>query len=294
MIIDCHTHCFPLELGIAPRSWAAHRGEQHWADLVAPTDRKSIQDWTSPERLRTAMQEASVECAVLLGWYWQNEATCRWHNEQIAAWCAAAPVRLIGYAAILPNENTLSQLEYAQSLGLRGVGELHPGVQQFHSEDPNWRTLAEWCTTHRWPVNFHCTRPDGDHPQAVPTPLEDYARMVGNHPDLTFIFAHWGAGLPKYFKGIPPPNAYYDCSASPLLYDWGVFAEVIAHAGPDQLLFGSDYPLRLFPRQHKQADIRTYLEAIQMNAGLGQAELAALLGGNFKRIHPTVGWQAKP
>lgn len=281
MIIDCHTHCFPTALGVDPRAWAAERDEPHWADLVAPADRKSIQDWTTPRRMLEAMEAASVDRAILLGWYWQNEATCRWHNEQIAAWCATDPDRFIGYAAILPNENTVAQLDYAHSLGLRGVGELHPGVQQFRSDDSNWQTLADWCTAHRWPVSFHCTRPSGDHPQAVATPLDDYVRMVRNHPELIFIFAHWGGGLAEYFKEGPPPNAYYDCSASPLLYDWDIFARVIASAGPDKVLFGSDYPLRLYPKRARHAEMRGFVQDIQRFSGLSQVELNGLMGENL-------------
>lgn len=284
MTIDAHTHCFPLELGESPASWARQRGEPHWSALVAPEGRKSIQDWTSPRIMRTEMDAAGVDRAVLLGWYWENEATCRWHNERIAEWCADAPDRFIGFAAVLPNENVLDQLEHAAALGLRGVGELHPGVQGFDSSNPNWHTLAQWCTSHRWPVNFHCTRPVGDHPSARPTPLQDYVKMVRDYPALTFIFAHFGAGLAEIFKEHPPVNVYYDCSASPLLYDWTVFAQTMETAGSDRLIFGSDYPLRLYPKQSRHAEMQRFIEDIRTRANLDPCALSGLMGQNFAAL----------
>jgi len=284
MVIDCHTHCFPIELGQAPRAWASPRNEPHWADLVAPRDRKSIQDWTSPEKMLRAMDEASVDRAVLLGWYWETEAVCRWHNEQIASWCATVPDRFIGYASIRPNENTVAQLENAHALGLRGVGELHPGVQHFDSASRHWMELAQWCASHNWPVNFHCTRPIGDHPMAVATPLEDYATMLHEHPDLTFIFAHWGAGLPQLLQDAPPDNAYYDCSASPLLYGNDIFREVMAQAGTGKILFGSDYPLRIYPRESRQAEMKRFIANIRSSAALPPETMKNLLGGNFETL----------
>ena len=285
MIIDCHTHCYPGELAARPRAWAEARRELHWADLVAPRDRKTIQDWADPAKFLARMDESGVDRAVLLGWYWENEATCRWHNEVIAAWVREAPARFIGFAAILPNENVIEQLELAHARGLRGVGELHPGVQGFNADSGPWQALARWCTAHGWPVNCHATaekRPD--HPAAVPTPLQDYLRMAEASPELKLILAHWGGGLPLHAEADLPENLYFDCSASPLLYPMDVFRTVIDKVGAGRILFGSDYPLRIFPRKQRHAEMHTYLQAIRGEAGLNEDELDALFGANFKRM----------
>ncbi|PXA05229.1 hypothetical protein DDZ13_04515 [Coraliomargarita sinensis] len=285
MIIDCHTHCYPEEVVADPRKWAEARRELHWADLVAPEGRKSIQDWADPKKFLQAMDQAGVDRAVLLGWYWENEASCRWHNEVIAEWVRAAPKRFIGFAAILPNENVIEQLELAQSMGLRGVGELHPGVQGFDSESEHWQTLARWCAAHHWPVNCHATSENGpDHPSSVPTPLQDYMKMAAETSGLNLILAHWGGGLPRHTTQALPANLYFDCSASPLLYRMSVFREIMDKAGPDHVLFGSDYPLRIYPRRRRSAEMKTFLDAIRDEAGLDEAERAALLGGNFQRL----------
>ncbi|MGB0409761.1 MAG: amidohydrolase family protein [Opitutales bacterium] len=283
-IIDCHTHCYPEELHTDPRAWAEAHHELHWAELVAPAGRPSIQDWATPSRMLADMDAAGVERAVLLGWYWEHEASCRWHNEVIADWVRRAPDRFIGFASVLPNANIVAQLEAARALGLSGIGELHPGVQDFDSESPHWQTMAAWCTAHDWPVNLHATAENGDHPSAVATPLEDYRRMAEQAPELKIILAHWGGGLPWKAQGPLPQNLYFDCSASPLLYDIDRFRTVIQHIGTERILFGSDYPLRIYPRQQKQADMTTYLRDILENSGLSEPALSALLKDNAQEL----------
>jgi predicted TIM-barrel fold metal-dependent hydrolase len=288
-IIDAHTHVYPAEVIANPRAWAEARGESHWADLVAPTDRPSIQGWSNPESMLADMDACGVEQAVLLGWYWTRESTCRWHNEVMAEWRAIAPDRFIAFAAIVPNENVIDQLESAQALGFRGVGELHFGVQSFDTDNRHWQALAEWCLAHGWPVNFHATETAGKHtPDSVPTPLQEFVRMAEAHPELTMILAHWGGGLP-FFEQNPKVrkilrNVYYDSAASPLLYDTGIFRRMIDLVGIEKLVFGSDYPLRVYPRLQKKPDMRTVIERIQQESGLDEGELQTFLGNTFEQL----------
>jgi predicted TIM-barrel fold metal-dependent hydrolase len=253
MIIDCHTHAYPSELVTNPRDWAKAQRESHWADLVAPVDRPSIQGWSNLDSMLASMDLACVDQAVLLGWYWEHESTCRWHNEAMAKWMQAAPERLIGFAAIYPNENVIDQLETAKNLGFRGVGELHLGVQDFDTAKSHWQAMARWCVENDWPINCHATEAAGhDHPGSFPTPLQDFVCLAEAEPDLKLILAHWGGGLaffeqnPKLRKSLE--NVYYDCAASPLLYDMDIFRNMVGLVGIDKLLFGSDYPLRVFPQ----------------------------------------------
>lgn len=285
MIIDSHTHCYPEEVALGPREWAEARGEAHWADLVAPKDRRSIQDWAGPDRFIAEMDAAGVDQVVLLGWYWVHEATCRWQNEVIASWVQQAPDRFIGFAAILPNANVADQLQSASEMGLRGVGELHPGVQGFDSRNPHWLALADWCAAKGWPVNCHATSESGkDHPMSVPTPLGDYVDMARNTPALKLILAHWGGGLPLQTDDDLPRNLYFDCSASPLLYDTNPVRKIVDRVGHEQVLYGSDYPLRLYPKTQKSAEMTTFLNAMQTEAELCETEQSAILGGNFERL----------
>lgn len=287
-LIDCHTHCYSAEVIADPAAWAAARGEVHWGKLVAPVGKKSIQDWATPQQMLAAMDAAGVEQAILLGWYWEKEVSCRWHNVVIADWVQQAPDRLIGFASILPNATVLDQLESALALGLRGVGELHSGVQQFSAQSPAWQTMADWCVAQGWPINLHATESAG-HPQPdrVETPLQDFVEMARRSPQLKLILAHWGGGLP-FFEQNPRlreilQNVYYDTSATPLLYDLSIFRRMVELVGADKIIFGSDYPLRVYPRQQQQADMSRFLQEIQKNAALSPAECDAIFSKNIRR-----------
>ena len=289
MIIDCHTHAYPSELVTNPRDWAMTQGESHWAELIAPLDRPSIQGWSDLDSMLVSMDAACVDQAVLLGWYWEHESTCRWHNEAMAKWMQAAPKRLIGFAAIYPNENVIDQLEAAKSMGFRGVGELHMGVQDFDRAGLHWQAMARWCVENDWPINCHATETAGhNHPRSIPTPLQDFVHLAETEPDLKLILAHWGGGLaffeqnPKLRKTLK--NVYYDCAASPLLYNMRIFKQMVELVGIDKLIFGSDYPLRIFPRLEKSPEMIRYLRTIREESGLSESHLSNLLGANFARM----------
>ena len=68
-IYDAHTHCFPNELEQSARAWAQQQREPHWANLVAPIGRASIQGWSDLQQMLDHMDAAGVEKACLLGWY---------------------------------------------------------------------------------------------------------------------------------------------------------------------------------------------------------------------------------
>jgi predicted TIM-barrel fold metal-dependent hydrolase len=285
MIIDFHTHAYPAEVAAQPRAWALERGERHWAELVEPTDRKSIQGWSDPDAMIAAMDAADVDCAVLLGWYWENESTCRWHNAAIAEWIHHAPERFFGFAAIHPEGSVQAQLESARALGFCGVGELHLGVQGWDLGSEEWQSLTNWCIKHDWPINSHVTEAAGiPQPGSVATPLEWFVRIARQAPDLKLILAHWGGGLP-FFAQNPKlrkylNNIYYDTAASPLLYDASIFRCVVDLVGPERILFGSDYPLRLYPAKQKAPDMQNYLKAVRDTAGLNLTEFEQIMGGN--------------
>ena len=289
MIIDCHTHAYPSDLVTNPRDWAEAHNESHWADLVAPTDCPSIQGWSDLDSMLASMDVACVDQAVLLGWYWEHETTCRWHNEAMAEWMRAAPERLIGFAAIYPNENVINQLETAKKLGFRGVGELHLGVQNFDTAKPHWQTMASWCVENDWPINCHATEVAGhDNRRSIPTPLQDFVSLAESEPHLKLILAHWGGGL-AFFEQNPKlrkflKNVYYDCAASPLLYDMNIFRHMVELVGIDKLLFGSDYPLRVYPRVGKSPEMLRYIRMIQQESGLNESELGSLFRKNFASI----------
>jgi uncharacterized protein len=121
----------------------------------------------------------------------------------------------------------------------------------------------------------------------MPTPLPSYLRLAQRFPDAKFIFAHWGGGIPFYELNprVRPclKNVWYDTAASPLLYDARVFRQVVDLIGADRILFGSDYPLLLYPRKIREPAFDRFLEEIA-GAGLTAEEKEKILGANFRRL----------
>ncbi len=253
-VIDSHTHRYPDEVIADPLGWAAERGEKHWAALVDPS---GIQGWASREQMLADMDAAGIDKAVILGWYWENQDTCDEANRWHARWAAEDPDRFICFATVQPKAGwrAVKAIEAAIAEGwCRGVGEILPALQGFSLDDPAWLDICRICQEQGLPITLHATEPVGHaYEGRIDTPLMDYVRLAERFPRLQIILAHWGGGLP-FFELNPwcqrlLKNVYYDTAASPLLYDRRIWKTVIDIVGPQKVLFGSDYPLRIYRRQ---------------------------------------------
>lgn len=292
MIIDAHTHFFPPELGRDPRAWARERGEPYWVDLVAPLNHKSIQGWADPQTILRDMDAAGVDQAVLLGWYWQRQETCRWHNQESAQLLKNHPDRFHAFAACnasTPPESVLLVLQEAESMGFSGIGELLPPVQGHDFDAPGMQALLEFAESRNWPINLHVTEPVGHpYPGRQPTPLEPLAELAADNPRNTFIFAHLGGLLPFY--ALNPKvahalgNVFYDTAACPLLYDLKAITLAAKVVGHEKILWGTDYPLRIFPASQKVPDFKTFLQLLKEDEDLAPSALQAILGQNVQRL----------
>jgi hypothetical protein len=78
-------------------------------------------------------------------------------------------------------------------------------------------------------------------------------------------------------------NVFYDTAASPLIYSKKVFRTVLDIIGPDRILYGSDYPLRLYPSEVAEPDFTTFLKEIR-SANMTPDEEDALLYNNARRL----------
>ncbi len=248
-IIDAHVHLYPSEANRAPAAWAAARGEKHWA-LLATRRRKDgnpVQGFPSMAQLLRHMNEAGIRQAVLLGWYWENHATCVEQNKFYASCLKAYPTRFAAFATVHPaaGEVALDEVRRARDAGFSGLGELSPHSQHVPLNDPIWRKILTLAGELKLPVNLHVTDPkSGPYPGRVETPLADFVELAREFPWTKFVLAHWGGGLAFDPVMGAMPNVYYDTAASPLLYGTDVWPK----APPGRVLFGSDYPLVLFPK----------------------------------------------
>jgi predicted TIM-barrel fold metal-dependent hydrolase len=289
-VIDAHVHLYPPELNRDPAGWAAHAGEARWAQLCTRQrrDGRPVQTFPSVEQLLRDMDAAGVARAVLLGWYWEKPETCIWQNRFYADCVRQHPDRLAALAALHPAAGraaTLAELRCAHDEGLVGLGELSPHSQGYGPDDPAFRAALALAAELGLPVNFHVTDPASKkYPGRVETPLADFVRLAREFPRTTFILSHLGGLVPLVDSSAASwPNVFYDTAASPLIYPPDVLRRMLDAVGTERVLFGSDYPLILFPQEETGPGFSRFLAQIS-EAKLTAAEGAALLAGNAARL----------
>lgn len=248
-IVDAHVHLYPPEVNRDPAGWAAAHGERHWAELCTRRRKEGrpVQTFPSVDQLLRDMDAAGVAKAVLLGWYWEDHESCVRQNKFYADCIRAHPARLAAFATVQPRAGPGAFEEAVRAMddGLTGFGELSPHSQRFATDDPVWRQILALAAEWKVPVNLHVTDPASRaYPGRVETPLGEFMKLAREFPATTFILAHWGGGLAWSAEAAALPNVWFDTAASPLLYG----PEVWTKAKSERILFGSDYPLILYPR----------------------------------------------
>lgn len=130
------------------------------------------------------------------------------------------------------------------------------------------------------PVMMHTNEPIGHaYPGKTPNTLAQIYALVKKYSRNQIILAHWGGGiflynLLKREVQAALANVWFDTAASPYLYRPDIYRHAMALAGPDKVLFGSDYPL-LKPKR--------YFDEMQQ-AGLSQAQSAQICGANLAAL----------
>lgn len=290
-VIDAHVHLYPPEAGREPTAWAEANREKHWATLCTRRRKNGrlVQGFPSVDQLLRDMDAAGVARAVLLGWYWENHATCVGHNAFYVDCIKAHPDRLSAFATVhaAAGKEALEEVRRAKGEGLIGLGELSPHSQNIALNDPGWIKLLELAGELKLPVNLHVTdSKSAPYPGRIETPLVDFVRMARDFPQTKFILAHWGGGLAFDSECRSLRNVYFDTAASPLIYGSDVWGRGLSATRNDRVLFGSDYPLVLYPKTETAPGFIGILDEA-MSAGLTETRTAALLGGAASKLF---GW----
>jgi hypothetical protein len=292
-IVDCHVHLYPPAVNAAPTEWAREAGEVHWGLLCARVRKsgRAVQGFPSVDALLRAMDAAGVERAVLQAWYWEKHDTCWMQNRFYSECIRAHPDRLSAcgtFHVAAGSETVCAEIDWMAENGFVGLGELSPHSQNFSAQDPVWLEALNHCGEKKLPVLIHVTEPNSKaYPGRVLTPLADFVDWAKRFPATTFVLAHWGARLPmdpSLGEAISECcNVFFDTAASPLLYESGVFAEMIAAVGVERILFGSDFPLVLFPKTETEPSIASFVAQVE-TLGLSKADLTALFGGTARQV----------
>ncbi len=284
VIVDSHVHLYPSEINLDPAAWAVAQGEPHWAQLCTRrrTDGRPVQGFPNVATLLRSMDDAGVGRAILLGWYWQKATSCVMQNRFYAECIRAHPDRLSAFATVNPRtgRTALDELRRALDDGLVGLGELSPHSQQVSMEDPVFNEMLALAGERGLPVNLHVTDPASTaYVGRVETPLVDFVRLAKTHPGTTFILAHWGGGLDV--RGLA--NVWVDTAASPLIYRQGGWNYSGTSVAVDRILFGTDFPLVLYPRQFREPELGEFIKEVRVMLP-DAARQEAVLGGNAVRL----------
>lgn len=286
MIVDSHIHLYPPHVSLDPAAWARERNETYWLSCVAPQQGTSLQAWKSVSELLRDMDAAKVEKAVVLAWYWQNHDTCKENLDWQLRWIRDYPDRLLAFAPFNPKggQASLDLLKLAFEAGCKGIGELNPPAQGYPYEDPTLSAALDLAASYGGAVNFHLTDPaTHDYPGKIETPYLELLSLAKQHPKTQFIFAHLGGCGALRQSSPPPANVYFDTAACPLLYKTPVYRDFCDQVGSDRILFGTDYPLRVFPRDPNSPDFETPLSELR-RSGLDAKQLHHLTSANAARL----------
>ena len=287
-VIDMHTHMFPEEL---INNWDKYARRDYYFRLLTDPKKTSIQRYATAEEAIELADQAGVEKIVMQGWYWNDHELCKYHNDYMYELISKYPDRFEAYISINPKfgELAIEELERNYNRGFIGLGELGPGANGFKLEDSDFLTLMEAANHYKLPVNIHCNQTIGrDYPGKDNTPMEGFYKLAKKFPDLVLILAHLGGGLP-FYELMPEvkyvfKNVYYDLAANPLVYETRSIKAVVDIVGAEKILFGSDFPLIIYPRRSKEKEFKLFIEDIRENAGLNEDQWNKIMYENGEKM----------
>jgi hypothetical protein len=243
----------------------------------------------SADQLVAELDASGFDLAVACGWGWTDHALCVEQNDYLIEAVGRFPGRIVGFAAVQPaaGDKAVHEAERAVKAGLKGIGELMPHGQGYRLDQssgtpdgtPLLAPLAELAVELGVPILTHTSEPVGHlYPGKGDVTVQTLVNLATAFPDLKLICGHWGGGLLFYelMKEVAAAltNVYYDTAASPYLYDPRVYRAAAILAGPEKILFGSDYPLLHIARCARQV----------VDAGLPAEETERILGLNAARL----------
>lgn len=229
------------------------------------------------------MKKAGIDFSILLNMAPKNDIKkTREQNQWLANICKENKT-LFGFGSVQPDDGDKALDEMnrcVQELNLKGF-KLHPNTQQFNTEHSFLPNILKKAAELDVPVLIDSYSPLDDNQPSK------FLSLIGKSPDTKICLAHVGFyrfldfgiyGFLKNHSAANLKNIYFDLSAtcaefykSPLQNQFRWITEKI---GPDNLLFGSDFPLY----SPKQA-----LEAVK-KFGYKKSWLPRILGINAKRL----------
>jgi uncharacterized protein len=276
MLIDFHTHIFPPHICQQRERYCAR---DPWFNALYGNARAHLAD---AEDLIAEMDTAGVDASVAFSFGWSDAGLIQEANTYVLDAMRRYPGRIFGMAVLQPTigRRALNELQRCAEAGMIGLGELMPHGQGYRLSDISLLTpVMEVVRQYQLLVLSHCSEPVGHvYPGKGDVSLQDIVDFLTAFPDVRFVAAHWGGGLPFY--SLMPEirrvtaNVWYDTAATVYLYQQDIFPIVAKLVGPDRILFGSDYGLL------RQGRIIEHVK----RSGLEPGAVDLVLGENAKAL----------
>lgn len=252
MIIDALTH-------ILPPYFNEHRDEalardRTFAELFADPKARIAQ----AEHLLEEMDRSEIERSVIAGFGWTDLDLAKRSNDYLLESATRHPGILIPLCSVnplWPGDDAPKEAERCLNFGARGIGELHADTQGW-GEPPYDRlddvmSVAREYVDNRNKIAFvviHGSEPLGHSYPGKGTMTPDrLLQLATRFPDNSFIFSHFGGGLP-FYEHMPEvksslANVAYDTAAAPFLYDTSIYDTIESLVGSTRIFFASDFPI---------------------------------------------------
>ena len=276
MLIDFHTHLFPPHIRHHRQRYC---DRDPWFHQLYSHPRAHM---ASAEDLIAEMDDSGVAISVAFSFGWTDPALIVESNTYIIEAMRRFPGRIYGMAVLLPTtgDQAIYELERCARAGMIGLGELMPHGQGYRLSDiPLLTPIIEVVRRYHLLVLSHCSEPVGHlYPGKGDVSLSDIVAFLTAFPDIRFIAAHWGGGLPFYTL-MPEiqritANVWYDTAATVYLYHHNIFPTVASLVGANRILFASDYGLL------RQKRIIHHIQ----QSGLDAQSVEMILGKNAQHL----------
>ena len=276
MLIDFHTHIFPPEIQKYRERYCTR---DPWFNALYSNPQNRL---ATAEDLIAEMDACGVDVSVTFSFGWTDLGLIEETNSYVIECMRLYPGRIFGMAVLQPTagRQAVRELTRCAKAGMIGLGELMPHGQGYSLSDIKMLTpIMEVVRQHQLLVLSHCSEPVGhSYPGKGNVSLQDIVAFLIAFPDVRFVAAHWGGGLPFY--SLMPEiqritaNVWYDTAATPYLYRNTIVPAVAQIVGADRILFASDYGLL---RQQRVIDYVT-------QSGVNAETVEMILGGNAKAL----------
>ena len=276
MLIDFHTHIFPPYIRDHRERYCAR---DPWFNELYSNPQASM---ASAEDLIAEMDASGVDISVAFSFGWTDIGLIEETNSYVIDSMRHYPNRIYGMAVLQPTIGiqAVRELERCARAGMIGLGELMPHGQGYKLSDITLlMPVMEVVREHQLLVLSHCSEPVGHpYPGKGNVSLQDIVTFLTAFPDVRFVAAHWGGGLPFYALmpeiQLITANVWYDTAATVYLYRQDIFPIAANLVGADRILFASDYGLL---RQRRIIDHIT-------QSGLDDQSVKMVLGGNAQGL----------